>query len=128
MIEKLKTFIDSIKSVVLVIIGPLAFIAGFIYYLITKNTELKNELQTEKAGEKLNELQNAQITIDSNANSDVSNYEELKGRYEGIVSGSAAGLRQSSESTTIPDSNSRSGAVGSSVDAHEQSNPDSSSH
>lgn len=46
MLEKLRTIGEAAKQVILFIVTPLAFIAGVIYYLVSRNKDLERKLST----------------------------------------------------------------------------------
>lgn len=53
MIEKLKALGEAAKGVLVFILTPLLFVAGFIYYLITRNDSLQGQLRRERADKEL---------------------------------------------------------------------------
>lgn len=106
MLEKLKNFAESVKSVVLYIITPVAFIAGYIWYLLSKNESLEQKLQEKEGEEKLNELKGEQTKVDESAATLLDKYEKLRSSY---VSGNPDSLRSGSGHSTDPDSDKGSG-------------------
>jgi hypothetical protein len=51
--------IEKVKGWVIYIVTPFAFMAGIIWFLLTKNTTLKDQLNREKASRELgNTLEN----------------------------------------------------------------------
>jgi hypothetical protein len=99
MLQKIKDFGEAAKNAFIYIVTPIAFVLGFILYLVSKNRSLKDEVETSKAEGKLNELKGKQEEIDHRANNAVSEYEKLRGAY---VSGNVRSLRPGSESSPGP--------------------------
>lgn len=92
MIEKIKTFAESVKNVMLYIVTPIAFVVGFIYYLIVKNHRLEDELNIKEGEKKLGELKGQQKEIDDRADASSAEYERLKRDYlRGSHQGSGPG-------------------------------------
>lgn len=82
MLEKIKAFAESVKSVLLYILGPIAFVAGIIYYYVTKTHTLEDELKAKDGQEKLNELKGEQKSTDSAAVESNESYTAVRDRYK----------------------------------------------
>lgn len=81
MLDRIKAFADTMKGVLLYVLTPLLFLAGAIYYLMTKNTELKTDLEAKDGEEKLNELQGEETKVDESAASASDEYARLRDAY-----------------------------------------------
>lgn len=101
MLEKIKAFGEAAKEVVLYILTPLAFIAGYIFYLVKKSRGLEDRLKEAEGEKKLGELHQKQTDIDSNANNFDAEYERLRKDY---LSGSDQGSGPSPEGEGPTDS------------------------
>ena len=81
MIDKLKAFYESIKGILIYVLTPIAFILGIIYYLVTKNSSLKNQLQTLKTEGEIDEekrnVSEAKVEAD---NADI-DYKSIRDAY-----------------------------------------------
>lgn len=55
MIEKIRAFGESCKVILSYVLMPLAFIAGAIYYLITRNTQLREKIERNEVQNKIEE-------------------------------------------------------------------------
>lgn len=78
MLDKIKAFWGNVKDVVVYIVAPLSFLAGYIWYLLTQNHKLEDELQAKDGDEKIKELQGEQKEIDSGAGDAVAQFEKLR--------------------------------------------------
>lgn len=78
MFEKIKAFAGSVKDVVLYILTPLAFIAGYIFFLIQKNHRLEDEVRAKDGETKLGGIRGEKKQIDAAAADLVSEYEKLR--------------------------------------------------
>lgn len=79
MIDKIKSFLASIGSIILLILGGIAAMA--IYILTGKNNKLENELKSSKAESDLQKTKDAQEKVDEKAKSDTSDYDKLLAEY-----------------------------------------------
>lgn len=100
MLEKLKAFADSARGVFMLIVGPFVFLAGFLWYYISKSHRLEDEIKATEGQKKLNELQGEQKQIDSHANDAVSAFESF------LEHGTGPGDVQKPGSTSNPGSTS----------------------
>lgn len=89
MIEKLKAFGEAAKSTLLYIIAPILFVLGYIYYLTTKNKNLKAEIAHMQADESISKTQQELQEAQNASNDAEKNYESIRDAY----------LKQSSDSS-----------------------------
>lgn len=99
MLDKLKQLGEAGKGFLLYILTPLAFIAGLIFFLITKNRDLEDEVMAKDGDIKLKGLQDEQKAVDSSANNDVDTYERLRDAYNANLYRSSSSVRPSGTST-----------------------------
>lgn len=95
MLETLSKIGQAAKNAVIYILTPFAMVILVIYFLITKNHKLKDELEASKSKEKLNELEGEKKQIDIDANAVVEQYRRnreayMRGDSEELRSGSGS--------------------------------------
>ncbi len=100
MIEKLKSFGEASKNIVLYVLIPLFVVAAFISRLLGKEQSLKEELESVKAEEKMRELDSEKKQIDSLADTLTAEYKRKRDDY---LRGSSGGVRQGDAGPTGPD-------------------------
>ena len=92
MLEKLKALGESVKQLFLYLIVPLAFVAGYIYHLISKNKDLEGQVQSAKDSEvtkeKINEANQAQKESDNAVDA-------YRAAFQQYISSRSADLRPS---------------------------------
>lgn len=81
MIERLKSWAESARSIIAFIVAPVALIGGFIMYLLNKNKRLEAEVEQAQAQEKLGAIQGEQKQIDDHAADGLIKYEDLRDEY-----------------------------------------------
>ncbi len=75
MLEKLKSFVESTKGIILSIVMPIIGVLAFIWFLLTRNRELKNEIDILRA---THELEQADKLIEKNKEKSDNAEEEYK--------------------------------------------------
>lgn len=93
MLDRIKAFAEASKNVIIYILTPIAFVLGALYYLLTKNKELTEQVKQEKFDVTHNNTIDEQKTADATASDALSEYEKLRSAY---VSGNPGSLRQGS--------------------------------
>lgn len=81
MLDKLKRLIEVIKSGFWYVVGPLAFIGGSIWYLFSRNQDLKDQLMESKAEKELAKVLAKKVEIDNEANKSTDDYKHLRDKY-----------------------------------------------
>lgn len=81
MLAKLENLVNSAKGFLIWIVTPLAFVAGFIFYLLNSNSELKAKVGQSKEEVKLNELKTEETAVDKEADSSLSAYDSVRDAY-----------------------------------------------
>lgn len=81
MIAKINQVLDTIKKAFLWVVAPLAFIFGYIYYLLSKNESLTKEIEQSKIEKDLAETVAKKAEVDHEASSSVIDYNDVKRRY-----------------------------------------------
>lgn len=76
--EKIKTFF---KESVLLIGVPIAFVTGFIYYLLTKNKQLENKIEAKEADKAIDDTLAAKEAAKESAISQEHWYRNLVNQY-----------------------------------------------
>lgn len=74
--------IDKLKEYLFKIVAPLAFIAGFIYYLFTQKTRLERELEVGKIEKEQAEYEAKQKELKNDADNAVARYKRVADGYE----------------------------------------------
>lgn len=92
MIDKLKALGSSVKDLALYLVLPLVFLAGYIYTLLTKNRNLKDEVTGLKTATKAKEDINAANQAEKESDSAVSDY---KSAFQQYISSRSTDLRSS---------------------------------
>lgn len=77
----MKSMFEKIKEFGLYLVTPIVFIAGVVYYLITKNTSLKTEISILKSGKEIENAKDDANEKEKQANDAVSNYESVRDKY-----------------------------------------------
>jgi len=77
----MKTAIDKIKELGLYIVMPVVFIAGVIYYLITKNTSLKTEIKILNSGKEIEDAKDNAKTLEEEATRKADDFYKLSDEY-----------------------------------------------
>jgi hypothetical protein len=54
--EKWEKLLEAAKKLLLYVVAPVLFVAGYIYYLVTQNTELKGKLARSESDRKFDRL------------------------------------------------------------------------
>ena len=73
--------IDKIKEYLFKVIAPLAFVLGYVYYLVTKNTSLRRELEVEKIEKQQAQFEAEQKELKNEADNAVDRYIKLRDEY-----------------------------------------------
>jgi hypothetical protein len=81
MLDKLKAFAETAKGWLLYVLTPLAFIAGFIYYLITSKEALQHKLDESNAEKNIDESKIQEGEIDEKANEATDSYDAIRKQY-----------------------------------------------
>lgn len=82
MLDKLKSALESTKSFVLYVVTPVLGALAYILYLLSQNRKLQDDLNSEKANEKLQEIKTEEGKVDSNAKDSLDNYNRIKSQYD----------------------------------------------
>jgi hypothetical protein len=77
----LSNLLDNIKKIVLYVLTPLAFISGYIAYLLTKNHELTEKKEDLKFEVKDAENEKKQEVIDKTISESMDDYELAKRQF-----------------------------------------------
>ena len=81
MLEKLKQFGLAAKNAVIYVVAPILAFFVYVLFLRDKNTDLKQQLESEKAAGKLKELENDKKHIDADASDADDEYKRLRDDY-----------------------------------------------
>lgn len=107
MLDRLKKIGEAAKQVVLFILVPVFFVAGYVYYLLTKNKNLEDALAASEADKKLEVLKGEQTEIDNESTDALERYRKLRGE---ALSGSDSSLRPGPSGAGVTDQGEGSGA------------------
>lgn len=81
MIDKIKSVLNTIKSGILYVIGPVLAIVGYILYLTRKNTALQDQINQSKAAEQLATVIQKKVEDEKQSNVDESDYNTLRDKF-----------------------------------------------
>lgn len=104
MLDKIKQFGDTAKTVLFYILAPFAALLGGIFFLWKREKDLETEVKAKEGDEKLKELSGEQEQIDDTANDTVTAYERLYAKYNAKLPIGTGGVQQSGPSAKGPDS------------------------
>ena len=77
----MKKILEKIKELGLYIVMPVVFIAGIIYYLITKNTSLKTQIKILNSGKEIEDAKDKAKTLEEEANRKADHFYGLADQY-----------------------------------------------
>lgn len=81
MLEKIKSYLSTIKSGILYVIGPVLAIVGYILYLTRKNTALQDQINQSKAASQLATVIEKKVEDEKQSNVDVIDYESIRNKF-----------------------------------------------
>ena len=73
---------DQIKKVFAWVVAPLAFLAGFIYYLLMKNEKLSSKVALLQTDNRLQKTKDKVEEDDKNVKDAINEFESIAGDYE----------------------------------------------
>jgi hypothetical protein len=74
--------IDKIKDVVKWILAPLFFLGGIVYYLVSKNNALKEQLRQSHAEKELSDVLNQRVEAQKESDNAEKAYRDSKRLYD----------------------------------------------
>jgi hypothetical protein len=74
--------LEKAKKAFLYIVAPIAFVAGYIYFLLTQNTSLKRKLGQAESEKALERTKAEVKEADEKANRSMSDYINAKREYD----------------------------------------------
>lgn len=102
MISRLKGYLQELKDVLMYFVAPFAFLAGYTFYLLRKNSRLETELEESKSESEVVKDETLKSSVDSNAALTVDRFEQLREEFrreQNNLPGSSAGGGESNPSS-----------------------------
>jgi hypothetical protein len=90
--DKIKAFWATVKDVFIYVLGPIAALLAYIFFLTGKNRRLEHEIESAHFDNHDQELSHAQDDIDRTADAAVREYQRQRDEF---LSGSSEDLRRS---------------------------------
>lgn len=81
MIDKIKSFVDSVKGILLTVIAPLIALFAYISYLRDKNASLTDQINQSKAAAQLAVVLTKKVEDEKQSNVDELDYDTIRAQY-----------------------------------------------
>lgn len=81
MIDKLKSFVESVKGILLTIVAPLIAVFAYISFLRSKNASLTDQINQSKAAAQLATVLEKKVEDEKQSNEAELDYDTLRAQY-----------------------------------------------